>query len=102
MRSSRLDPSPRRISGRQRSTGNVCFIPVLRFSPVSIIPQIFHTHSCMYNQRYITLATGNIVKHRIETTSLNNQRRDKSLTNLARNPLEIDNFEHQQEVRIIL
>jgi len=63
------------------------FIPVFRFSPVSIIPQMFHTHSRMYNQRYITLATDNIVKHRIETTSLYNQRRDKSLTNLARNPL---------------
>jgi hypothetical protein len=56
----------------------------------------------MYNQRYITLATDNIVKHKIETTPLNNQRRDKLLTNLVRNPSEMDNFERRQEVRIIL
>lgn len=74
MRSSGLDRSLRRRSGGQRSTGNgFIFIPVLRFSPVSIIQQMFHT-PCVHNQRYITLATDNIVKHRTETTSLTKAR----------------------------
>jgi hypothetical protein len=31
------------------------FVPVLQFSPVSIIPPIFHTHSYIYHQRCIML-----------------------------------------------
>jgi hypothetical protein len=63
VRNSGLDRNLRRRSGGQRSTGNVFLIPVVRFSPVSIIQQMFHSfmNVRMYNQRYITLATDNIV-----------------------------------------
>ena len=38
------------------------FLRILRFSPVSIIPPMVHTLSVFYRRRYITLATGSIVK----------------------------------------
>jgi hypothetical protein len=41
---------PCEIYGRQ-SSSETCFLPVHRFSPVSIIPPMLHTHSSIYHQR---------------------------------------------------
>jgi hypothetical protein len=37
-------------------------LPVLQFSPVSIIPLTLHTHPFMYHRRCITTACGSVIK----------------------------------------
>ena len=38
------------------------FFPAVQFSPVSVIPPLFHTHPLMYDPPYIV--TGGIIKRR--------------------------------------
>jgi len=48
MRSSELDPSPRRISDRQRSTANVFFYPSF-----SIFPCQYHSTNVSHSFTYV-------------------------------------------------
>ena len=38
------------------------FLQILRFSPVTIIPPMFHTHSLTYHRRCMMLAIDSVVK----------------------------------------
>ena len=42
--------------------GQVC-LPVLRFSPVSVIPEMLHTHRAINDQRQIDVAVNSIVQY---------------------------------------
>ena len=45
------------------------FLPVLQFSPVSIIPPLLHTHSLIYYGRYIASAINSSIKQHSERCS---------------------------------